>query len=220
MKDFPLDSWTKKRCFSEFEAELDYILNRDENGKVDITIRELAKRWGWNYVKVYRYINKASMHKSVTDFEIKVKHLFGCSSDTYIASCNKNVTKTETKAKQVKVNKSSTIYKEKFDEIYQNKFKEPFYWAAKEVVGIRGIIKQLQFGMKNKGTDITEESTMEAFVIFLDNIQDKWILEHFSPSIINSKFNEIVSSIKMSKSKTGIVLHNDNENKFKQIKTW
>ena len=220
MKDFPLDSWAKKRCFSEFEAELDYMLNRDENGKVDITIRELAKRWGWNYVKVYRYINKAKCNKSVTDFETKVKHLFGCSSDTYIASCNKNVTKTETKAKQVKVNKSSTIYKEKFDEIYQNKFKEPFYWAAKEVVGIRGIIKQLQFGMKNKGTDITEESTMEAFVIFLDNIQDKWILEHFSPSIINSKFNEIVSSIKMSKSKTGIVLHNDNENKFKQIKTW
>ena len=65
---------------------------------------------------------------------------------------------------------------------------------------------------------VSENAEMQG--IDLNNIKDKWILEHFSPSIINSKFNEIVSSIKMSKKGSNMILHDDDIDKFNNKKTW
>ena len=220
MKDIPLNSWTERRSFSKFEAELDYMLNCDKEGNIDVSFRGLARRWGWGYVKVFRFIKELKKDKSETDFVTKVKQLKDLFSDSYVVLCNKSVTVNVTPKKMKIIKESSTIYKNKFDEIYQQKFKAPFYWKPKEVIGIKGIVSQLQFNMKSKNIEINSESTMNSFTIFINNIKDKWILEHFSPSIINSKFNEIVSSIKMSKKGSNMILHDDDIDKFNNTKTW
>ena len=218
MKDIPIDSWKKRRCFSEFEAELDYIINCDDKGNVDISIRKLSNRWGWNYGKTFRFVKHIIENESESPHVTKVNHLINCLSNSCGIECNKSESLCVTKPKKSKVKEKSTIYKNKFDEIYANKFGAPFYWKPKEMVGIKGIIAQLQFNMKSKDIEISEESTINSFSVFLNSIKDKWILEHFSPSIINSKFNEIVSSIKMSNSK--MILKDDSIDKFKKIKTW
>lgn len=220
MKDIPFDSWNERRSFSKFEAELDYLLNCNKEGNIDISIRELADRWEWNYVKTFRYVKEFKCNKSETDGETKVKQLLDYISSSCKYKCNKTVTVSETKVKQKKVKENSTIYKERFNEIYQQKFKVPFYWKPKEVMGIKGIVSQLQFNMKAKQIETDQENTLNSFTVFIKNIKDKWILEHFSPSIINSKFNEIVSSIRMSKSNSNMILHDDSIDKFKDTETW
>jgi len=220
MKDIPFDSWAERRSFSKFEAELDYLLNCDKDGNIDISIRKLADRWGWSYVKTFRYSKELKYNKHKTVNVTKMKQLSDYISDSYNIKCIKSETVNIKKERKNKVKENSTVYKEKFDEIYHHKFKEPFYWKPKEVVGIKGIVSQLQFNMKAKQIETDQENTLNSFTVFINNIKDKWVLEHFSPSIINSKFNEIVSSIRMSKKGSNMILHDDDIDKFNNTKTW
>lgn len=70
----------------------------------------------------------------------------------------------------------------------------PFAWSAKEMAGLKGLGKQIAFSLKSKGRPDDDNSVANAFPTFLDSIHDPWILGHFSPSIINSKYNEIIAS--------------------------
>ena len=69
-----------------------------------------------------------------------------------------------------------------------------FVWSAKEMAGLKGLGKQIAFSLKSKGRPDDDNSVANAFPTFLDSIHDPWILGHFSPSIINSKYNEIIAS--------------------------
>lgn len=69
-----------------------------------------------------------------------------------------------------------------------------FVWNAKEMAGLKGLGKQIAFSLKSKGRPDDDNSVANAFPTFLDSIHDPWILGHFSPSIINSKYNEIIAS--------------------------
>jgi len=114
MKDIPLNSWTERRSFSKFEAELDYMLNCDKEGNIDISYRGLAKRWGWVYVKVFRFVKELKKDKSETDFVTKVKQLKDCFSDSYGVLCNKSVTANVT-PKKIKIIKKKLIQNEKYE---------------------------------------------------------------------------------------------------------
>ena len=69
-----------------------------------------------------------------------------------------------------------------------------FVWNVKEMAGLKGLGKQIAFSLKSKGRPDDDNSVANAFPTFLDSIHDPWILGHFSPSIINSKYNEIIAS--------------------------
>ena len=74
-----------------------------------------------------------------------------------------------------------------------------FVWNAKEMAGLKGLGKQIAFSLKSKGRPDDDNSVANAFPTFLDSIHDPWILGHFSPSIINSKYNEIIASYNQRK---------------------
>ena len=74
-----------------------------------------------------------------------------------------------------------------------------FVWSAKEMTGLKGLGKQIAFSLKSKGRPDDDNSVANAFPAFLDSIHDPWILGHFSPSIINSKYNEIIASYNQRK---------------------
>ena len=74
-----------------------------------------------------------------------------------------------------------------------------FVWSAKEMAGLKGLGKQIAFSLKSKGRPDDDNSVANAFPTFLDSIHDPWILGHFSPSIINSKYNEIIASYNQRK---------------------
>ena len=95
--------------------------------------------------------------------------------------------------------------KECFMNFYSLLFQSEYYWEAKDSVAIKAISKKLQKAAKDKGLDESPESIAGNFQILLENITDKWILDRMSPTLINSKYNEIISNIKQKK-------HGNNEN--------
>ena len=61
------------------------------------------------------------------------------------------------------------------------------------------LLKKLKFQREKKNLPIDDQGVLNALKYLLDSITDGWILENFSVTNINSKFNEIVSQIMAKK---------------------
>jgi len=107
--------------------------------------------------------------------------------------------KEKEKDKVKEIDKDKEEEKESLHSVLQKIFLEyylvnkqiEYYWQAKDGMNLKQLITKLK-----KYTD--EEKIPDAFRIILEQNKDKWINDNLSVSIINSKFNEIVSKIKGS----------------------
>ena len=107
--------------------------------------------------------------------------------------------KAKTKGKTKSQDPYFAPLKETFMNFYSLMFNSEYYWEAKDSVAIKAISKKLQKAAKDKGLADTPENIATNFGILLNNITDKWILDHMAPTLINSKYNEIISTIKQKK---------------------
>lgn len=107
--------------------------------------------------------------------------------------------KAKTKGKTKNQDPYFAPLKECFMNFYSLLFQSEYYWEAKDIVAIKAISKKLQKAANDKGLDNTPENIAGNFQILLENISDKWILDRLSPTLINSKYNEIISNIKQKK---------------------
>ena len=74
-----------------------------------------------------------------------------------------------------------------------------FMWSAKEMKALKDLGRKIAVTLESKGSPNGDEDVAKAFPLFLGCITDPWILSHFSPSIINSKYNDIISSYSQRK---------------------
>ena len=87
--------------------------------------------------------------------------------------------------------------KEKFLEWYlempENELKSAYYFEGrKDGPAIKGLIKKIEFKIKNTGThDITEKNIISGFAHILNNVSDTWLRNNMSLALLNSKFNQI-----------------------------
>ena len=102
---------------------------------------------------------------------------------------NENVSIDKDKSKDEK--SLHSVLKEIFLEFYNKGGEYNYYWKAKDGKSMQGIIAQLR-------ANCEEDKIPDAFRVLLEKNKDKWINDHLSVSIINSKFNEIVRKIKGS----------------------
>jgi len=86
-----------------------------------------------------------------------------------------------------------------FEEHYQALFSSSYYWSAKDAGNMSSLLKKLKFQREKKNLPIDDQGVLNALKYLLDSITDGWILENFSVTNINSKFNEIVSQIMAKK---------------------
>ena len=88
--------------------------------------------------------------------------------------------------------------KNEFMEFYKKKTSLDYYFEAKDGSAIKSIQKKLLFAISKKNgiQDDYDSDIILGFKHILLKIEDKWILEHLSLTIINSKLNEIISTIK------------------------
>lgn len=84
--------------------------------------------------------------------------------------------------------------RETFNEFYTQVTGESFYWSAKEMKALKDISAKIEFSLRNKGRGSGTEDILSAFPGLLHCISDPWLIQHLSPSIISSKYNEIISS--------------------------
>jgi hypothetical protein len=114
------------------------------------------------------------------------------------ASVTANVTEngvipTAQKSEKKEASPTSRM-REIFNEFYMQVTGESFYWSAKEMKALKDISAKIEFSLKNKGRGYGTEDILSAFPGLLHCISDPWLIQHLSPSIISSKYNEIISS--------------------------
>ena len=103
---------------------------------------------------------------------------------------------TNSPAQESEKNEASTTsrMREIFNEFYIQVTGESFYWSAKEMKALKDISAKIEFSLKSKGRGYGTGDVILAFPGLLHCISDPWLIQHLSPSIISSKYNEIISS--------------------------
>ncbi len=107
---------------------------------------------------------------------------------------NKDMDKVKDKDKEREKEKNPLHIKlrNQFLEFYENSRHIPYLWSGVDGKSLNEIIKKIKFIGKIED----EDQINNIWIAILEKNPDKWINEHLSIAIINSKFNEIVSQIK------------------------
>lgn len=100
---------------------------------------------------------------------------------------------SRSKPKPQKERTLNTKAKEVFEEYYKDTFGNNYYWSAKDAGGMAQLLKKIKFQL---GGEPTDDMLIESLKNLLSSITDKWVLEHMSISILNSKYNEILPKMK------------------------
>jgi len=147
-------------------------------------------------------INRGKIHRvtaSVTEnVTAKPAPAKGKLAERVTANVTANVTEigvipTAQKSEKKEVSPTSRM-REVFNEFYMQVTGEGFYWSAKEMKALKDISTKIEFSLRNKGRGSGTEDIISAFPGLLHCISDPWLIQHLSPSIISSKYNEIISS--------------------------
>lgn len=141
------------------------------------SIRQMEERLKINRGKIHRVT--ANVTASVTAKPLQTK---GKLAERVTANVTANVTLTS-----------------RLKPIFEASFMErsggmAFVWSAKEMARLKELGKQIAFSLKSKDRPHDDDSVVNALPAFLSSIRDPWVLEHFSPSIISSKYNDILTS--------------------------
>ena len=88
--------------------------------------------------------------------------------------------------------------KDCFSVLYKQHKDTEFYWSAKDMAAIVGILKKIQKQMNSDEQNNLEQlgTNFQAFIQMIYARADDWIVANISPSVINGKFNEIYTQLK------------------------
>ena len=105
-----------------------------------------------------------------------------------------------------KITSLTSLLKPIFEALYREHTRDgenpdgfEFMWSAKEMKALKELGRKIAIGLESKRAPNGDDDVAKAFPLFLGCITDPWILSHFSPSIINSKYNDILSSYSQRK---------------------
>ena len=149
-----------------------FLVRAYKSAYPDMSVREVAKKVGVSHMTAQRVVT-ANVTANVTAKPLQIK---GKPAERVTTDVTANVTLT-------------SLLKPLFEASFMERSGGmAFVWSVKEMAGL-----------KSKGRPDDDNSVANAFPTFLDSIHDPWILGHFSPSIINSKYNEIIASYNQRK---------------------
>ena len=96
----------------------------------------------------------------------------------------------------------TALLKPIFESFFKSKTDMDFVWSAKEMKSLKGLGEKLRASIKAKDNPHDDQHIASALPIFLSKIDDPWVLSHLSPSILNSKYNELISHISRQRTLT------------------
>ena len=157
------------------------------------SIRKMADVLKINRGKIYR-VTANGTENVTADVTAKPLPPKGKLAERVTANVTENVTDLTAKEPKKKEAGPTAKMREMFNEFYMQVTGECFYWSAKEMKALKDIYAKIEFSLKNKGRGYGTEDILLAFPGLLHCISDPWLIQHLSPSIISSKYNEIISS--------------------------
>ena len=96
----------------------------------------------------------------------------------------------------------TTLLKPIFESFFKSRTNMDFVWSPKEMKSLKDFGEKLRASIKAKDNPHDDEHIASALPIFLSKIDDPWVLSHLSPSILNSKYNELISHISRQRTLT------------------
>lgn len=114
------------------------------------------------------------------------------------------VRKTRTKKYSPEETQLHSRCKEFFGYCYRSYKQTDYYWSGKDMNAIVGILKQIRFHMDEDERDNLEQLWVnyQALIKMIFVRADDWIRANVSPSLIQSKFNEIYAQLKNGTKRT------------------
>lgn len=109
-----------------------------------------------------------------------------------------------------------------FEPFFEKKTGEKYYWKAADGAQMKRLISQLKFSRESRGLPTTDDDLLAALQVFLDKINDNWMLANLSVPNISSKYNELVAQARKQKGQIGMFLRNNTDEKYlnQKIKQW
>lgn len=86
-----------------------------------------------------------------------------------------------------------------FEGYFKSLFNDEYYWQRKDAGAMKQLLQKIAYARKSKNMPTDDDSLCDALTLLLESIKSDWILQNFSVTVINSKYNEIVSQAKGQK---------------------
>lgn len=96
----------------------------------------------------------------------------------------------------------TALLKPIFESFFKSRTNMDFVWSVKEMKSLKDFGEKLRASIKAKNNPHDDEHIASALPIFLSKIDDPWVLSHLSPSMLNSKYNELISNISRQRTLT------------------
>lgn len=96
----------------------------------------------------------------------------------------------------------TALLKPIFESFFKSRTNMDFVWSPKDMKSLKDFGEKLRASIKAKDNPHDDEHIASALPIFLSKIDDPWVLSHLSPSILNSKYNELISHISRQRTLT------------------
>ena len=148
----------------------------------EMSTREVAKRVGLSHTKVHQIFT--------AEFTAKSAPPKGKQGVPFTAEFTAGGTKGTKKEPTL-----TALLKPIFESFFKSRTNMDFVWSAKEMNSLKDFGEKLRASIKAKDNPHDDEHIASALPIFLSKIDDPWVLSHLSPSILNSKYNELISHI-------------------------
>lgn len=159
----------------------------------EMSTREVAKRVGLSKTQVHRIFAHDGTPDGTPDGTAKPAPPKGKLSKRGTPDGTPNGTALPTLA---------ALLKPIFESFFKSKTNMDFVWCAKEMKSLKDFGEKLRASVKAKDNPHDDEHIASALPIFLSKIDDPWVLSHLSPSILNSKYNELISHISRQRTLT------------------
>ncbi len=175
--------WSKS-LFRRMELKKEKFIKRSEAGK-----KGMKSRWGMES----KDNNVITKNNNVITKKVKKTKL----KETKL---KKTILKEKTiNDDDLKKPSLHSLLKNDFLIYYKDKRNVDYYWEAKDGKNFNLLINKLKFSIKSEGQNPEDETLIQdTFSVLLKNINDKWLLNNLSISLLNSKYNETIGKIKQT----------------------
>lgn len=167
----------------------------------EMSTREVAKRVGLSKTQVHRILagdgTPDGTPNGTVDGTAKPAPQKGKLAKRWTPDGTPNGTADGTKLPTL-----TALLKPIFESFFKSRTNMDFVWSAKEMKSLKDFGEKLRASIKAKDNPHDDEHIASALPIFLSKIDDPWVLSHLSPSILNSKYNELISHISRQRTLT------------------
>ena len=170
-----------------------FLVRAYKSAYPEISIREVAKRVGLSKTQVHRFFEVNGTPDGTADGTAKPALPKGKLAKRGTPDGTADGTKRPT---------LTALLKPIFESFFKSRTNMDFVWSAKEMKSLKDFGEKLRASIKAKDNPHDDEHIASALPIFLSKIDDPWVLSHLSPSILNSKYNELISHISRQRTLT------------------